>query len=332
MKTLIATLFFLLVTIVHCERILIAAPFGTRSHQNCYIPLIKALVERGHHLTLITNYEVKELQPMSNVQQIVLDLKVDCIHSDVFQVAIGIANSVSSTIKMIQTRFGLQTRVASTMYTDQRVLKLLNTVKFHMVMVTHPYGFTAYPLAWHFNATLAIISPVSISVNIWIHFIIFYIFIIFLYITGNFLRFKNMVFPGTAYLLGDSDHTEYVPNIVKGMTDRMNLPQRVFNTLYNYAIYMLLFGVQKASINSVAKTVLPNCPPLDDIEKEISLVFANSHPIFHYPRAKTPEMIEIGGIHCRTPQPLPPVSSIHFHFYHKFFPSSHISGARRIRR
>ena len=140
------------------------------------------------------------------------------------------------------------------------------------------------------------------------------------------------MFPGVAYVLGDSEHTEYIPNPILEMTDHMSLPQRVLNTLSILANNILYAGKLKAMVQPLVNQVLPNCPPLDVIEQELSLVFFNSHPIFHYPRAKTPEMIEIGGIHCRTPQPLPPVSSIHFHFYHKFFPSSHISGARRIRR
>jgi len=132
------------------------------------------------------------------------------------------------------------------------------------------------------------------------------------------------LFPGVAYVLGDSDHTEYVPNPTMELTNRMNLPQRVLNTVSAFATKMLFSGLHKTTIHSVAKTVLPNCPPLDDIEKEISLVFTNSHPIFHYPRAKTPEMIEIGGIHCRTPQPLPLVSPLDFYSYHKFILSSRL--------
>jgi len=76
---------------IECGRILISAPFGSKSHQNTYVPLIKALAARGHHITLITNYGVKDLRPLSNVTQIEMDeLKIDpAMFGDVFQKAIG---------------------------------------------------------------------------------------------------------------------------------------------------------------------------------------------------------------------------------------------------
>merc|ERR1712136_244946 len=105
---------------------------------------------------------------------------------------------------------------------------------------------------------------------------------------------------------GDSDHTEYVPNPLMDMSDRMSLPQRIINTVSTFMVDHFFRQQQKSPIHAVVKTVLPHCPPMDDIEKEISLVLTNSHPIFHYPRTMTPEMIEIGGIHCKPANPLPP--------------------------
>ena len=48
------------------SRILVCAPFGTKSHQNMFVPLIKELVNRGHHLTVISNYEIIELSKISS--------------------------------------------------------------------------------------------------------------------------------------------------------------------------------------------------------------------------------------------------------------------------
>ena len=98
------------------------------------------------------------------------------------------------------------------------------------------------------------------------------------------------------------------------MSDRMSLPQRIINTVSTFMVDQFFRQQQKSPIHAVVKTVLPNCPPMDDIEKEISLVLTNSHPIFHYPRTMTPEMIEIGGIHCKPANPLPPVRITIFRF------------------
>jgi len=276
MKYRIVALLFVLVSMVDCGRILIAAPFGSRSHQNVYIPLIKSLALRGHFITLITNYHVQELEPMSNIEQIEVEIKIDPARfGDAFKNAIGKGSSAWNAIGTIKGMLDLPVKVAETMYTDQRILQLLKSGKFDMVIVSQFFGFTAYPMAWHFNATLALYSPAKLI-------------------------------PGIAYTLGDSDHPEYVPNIMSEFTDQMTLMQRVLNTLTIFGLEKGFGGFSKSSVYSVIQTVLPDCPPLDDIEKEVSLVFTNSHPVFHYPRTMTPEMIEIGGIHCKPAKPLPP--------------------------
>lgn len=89
----------------------------------------------------------------------------------------------------------------------------------------------------------------------------------------------------------------------------MSLPHRVINTITTNLFHQFFTQLHKSAVHQVALTVLPGCPPLDDIERDISLVFTNSHPVFHYQRPMTPEMVEIGGIHCKEAKPLPTVSS-----------------------
>jgi len=167
MKYRIVALLFVLVSMVDCGRILIAAPFGSRSHQNVYIPLIKSLALRGHFITLITNYHVQELEPMSNIEQIEVEIKIDpAMFGDAFKNAIGKGSSAWNAIGTIKGMLDLPVKVAETMYTDQRILQLLKSGKFDMVIVSQFFGFTAYPMAWHFNATLALYSPVSICLQV----------------------------------------------------------------------------------------------------------------------------------------------------------------------
>ena len=162
MKIFIAGLLLFLASTVNCGRILFAAPFGSKSHQNSYIPLIKKLAQRGHYITLITNYEVKDLNPLFNVEQIELDLKLDPgMFGDAFKNAIEEISPFANAVATAKRLENLPGKVAHELYSDERVLQLMKTGKFDMVMVSHVFGFIEYPLAWHFNATLAIYSPVS---------------------------------------------------------------------------------------------------------------------------------------------------------------------------
>jgi len=151
----------------------------------------------------------------------------------------------------------------------------MKTSVFDMVMVSQFFSPTGYPLAWYFNATLAMYSPAGL-------------------------------FPGIAPVLGDSDHAAYLPNGIMDFSDRMSLPQRIINTVAIFFTEQLFLQWSKSSIYDIVKKVLPDCPPLDDIEKETSLIFANTNPVFSYRRPMTPEMVEIGGIHCTPAKPLPP--------------------------
>ena len=109
-------------------------------------------------------------------------------------------------------------------------------------------------------------------------------------------------------MLGDTDHPEYFPHRSLKYTNQMSLLERVFNT---FLLHLTTWTDEQMkndpTVLSVIQKVLPGCPPLKQIEKELSLILINSHPIFHYTQAKTPEMIDIGGIHCRAAQPLPSV-------------------------
>merc|ERR1712136_242614 len=243
---------------------------------------IKGLAERGHHVALITNYAVKGLQSLTNVEQIELEsLKIDpSMFGDPFKKALGDGGStfdhIKQMTKMLTSLEEKAKRVADAVYTNPQVLQLIESGKFDLVLGSQFFSSASYPLAWHFNATLALYSPL-------------------------------ISFPGYPRVLGDSDHTEYVPNPLMDMSDRMSLPQRIINTVSTFMVDQLFRQQQKSPVYSEIKTLLPDCPPLDEIEKETSLVFTNSHPIFHYPRTMTPEMIEIGGIHCKPANPLPPV-------------------------
>ena len=126
MKRHLVVSFLLFVSMVECDRILVSAPFGSKSHQNTYVPLIKALAERGHHVTLITNYAVKDLQPFANIEQVELDaLKIDnSMFGDAFKKAMDNGGSLYERINMM---VGMLTKLD------------MMSVNVAEVMYTHPH-------------------------------------------------------------------------------------------------------------------------------------------------------------------------------------------------
>lgn len=46
-------------------------------------------------------------------------------------------------------------------------------------------------------------------------------------------------------------------------------------------------------------------PSIEDLRKDISIIFVNAHRAISYPRPKMPGLIYIGGAHIKPPKPLP---------------------------
>ena len=172
MATKFVLLFLLFFSAVECHRILFAVPFSlTRSHQNSYIPLIKALAQRDHHVTLITNFPVTDLKSSANVRQIEIEaLRVKkSMFNNLFKDAIdrkdSLYDKVSSQIDSFTKLVSMNVNIAKAMYSNEEIKQLVKDESFDMVVVSQFFGGAAYPLAWHFNATLATISPVSFSLK-----------------------------------------------------------------------------------------------------------------------------------------------------------------------
>lgn len=53
-------------------------------------------------------------------------------------------------------------------------------------------------------------------------------------------------------------------------------------------------------------------PPVADIAKKISLILVNTHYSLSGPRALTPKVIEVGGVHIKEPKPIDKVSILYY--------------------
>ena len=266
--------------LAQCSRILFAAPHATKSHHGMIVPLVTELARRGHHVTLINNYAADSLKQVDNVTAIIIDeLVIDMAQFPKFDDLI--TPSFTSKVRLSYTTFvtikNNPIRTAQVTFDDPRVLDLINNHRFDLVIISEANPFVGYALAWHFKAPFILMSP-------------------------------NTLIPGRAESLGDDEHYSYYPVFGTHYSDKMTLSARIHNFIIG-KVFEWVHSIGRGSeIRSIAQQkALPNCPPLDDIVKDISLVFTYSHPTFTYPVALAPKIIEIGGLHCRPAKPLPAV-------------------------
>jgi len=248
-----------------------------------FVPLIKELVNRGHHLTVISNYEIIELSQISSSRVRTIIVKETAFDPDkypnLFRMVLN--SEYLEMIKMFYNSFFHEIKEYTVKtFQNPGVHQLLSdpTEKFDLVFISHAATLASLPIAWHFKAPMIAMSP-------------------------------NVLFPGTATLLGDGEHDSYVPFILSSYTDRMTLYERTMNFLSNRA-FMSLTPWHYSTARSIVieSGIIPNCPPLQDIEKNSSLFFINSHPVFSYPRTLSPQVVEVGAMHCGPAKPLPDVN------------------------
>ena len=271
-------------TCVTSSRILLVAPHGTKSHHNMMVPLVKELAKRGHQLTVITNYVNNELQNRENVRDIVIgQLAIDMTqYPNVFDMILspGSFNKYFQYIKVIiGAMMKTAPNTANETFNDPRIKDLIDNLQFDLVMISEACPLIGFAMAWHFKAPFIMLSP-------------------------------NVLFPGRASSLGDSEQYSYAPFLFTRFSDKMTLIQRMINMLSATAFDWVHTRMHEPTIRSIIQDkVIPDCPPLYDVEKNISLVFTNTHPSFTYPRTLPPQVIEVGGIHCRPANPLPTVKN-----------------------
>ena len=275
----ISVLFVLiLLSSVDSARILMSQPFGSKSHQNSFVPLIEALSQRGHHITYITTSISSAISDSPNVTQLVLQNPVfhGASFTNQFDVVLSKGSNLLNGFRTSLSMVHYPVTITRSVFEDVQIKSMLARDNFDLVLISQAFSSSGYALAWHFQAPFILVSP-------------------------------NTLFNGIATVLGDSEHTEYVPFILSPYSDHMNLVERFLNTLFSI-ITTLYDEWHQADMTNIVRRVIPNCPPLYNIQRNVSLVFTNSHPIFNYPRALPPQVVEVGAMHCSPPRPLPEVS------------------------
>lgn len=266
------------------SRILVSQPYGTKSHQGVFVPLINALSERGHDVLYITNQISPKLSRLPNVRQLVLEKAFfhAGLATNPFQQVLK-KDPASWTSQIFSTLgyTSLVEGVARSILDDPRVRALLTDEQFDLVLVSQAYDASGYAMAWHFQVPFILVSP-------------------------------SRLFPFIASTLGDSYHSEYVPSVLGSSTDGMIFMERLENTLMNSLVVSLFDTWPQSRLQREIERVFPNIPSFVEIRKNVSLVFTNTHPVFNYPRTLPPQVIEIGAIHCRPARALPTVHRFEF--------------------
>lgn len=100
--------------------------------------------------------------------------------------------------------------------------------------------------------------------------------------------------------------SSYIPMVFLGLPDRMTYVERLKNTIYTQLEMFAYHFVNLRSQRKLYEKYFPNTnKSFDEVHKNLSVLFMNSHTSTSSARPLMPNMIEINGIHVQDAKPLP---------------------------
>ncbi|XP_018565809.1 UDP-glucuronosyltransferase 1-9-like isoform X2 [Anoplophora glabripennis] len=265
----LCSLSFLYSQICHSANIVAFMPSPFYSHQIAFKPLWLALAKRGHKITLIQPNVIVENN--ENITHIVLNGTYDILdkYNHVHSLVEG-----QSVMKVLYAALEAVMEGLEYQLTHPGVQELLKGEKKVDLFFTEFLLTFGFSLGRSLNAPM--IGVVSMDTTIEGHMS-----------AGN---------PTHPVMYPDRDMPYPLP---------LTLKERMLNTLH-WLVDRVMNEIFLNLQDRVASKCLGQQIPLNDIIKNVSLVFINANPLFNVVRPLGPKTVNIGGgVHLMEPQPLP---------------------------
>uniref|UniRef100_A0A034VV73 UDP-glucuronosyltransferase n=1 Tax=Bactrocera dorsalis TaxID=27457 RepID=A0A034VV73_BACDO len=257
--------------------ILFMGPFPAPSHWMWLEHFLRDLLQRGHHVTALTNHRAKYVHP--NLTEIIIDPQFNIPHyfpkENIFKMR------YASDFQNLQMWFHVGLLTSEYALNDPKVKALIASKDQHFDLII---------LEQFFHES----------------------FLMFAH------KFKcPVVTLGTMGYADNMDHTmglltpwSFIPHLLLSHTDQMTFSQRAYNTylsLYDAVMrrWYYMPKMQEMAERHFTGQVEGPLPHVRQLEKNISLMLINSHRSLDVPRPSMPGLVNVGGVHIKTPKPLP---------------------------
>lgn len=260
-------------TSVTAARILCVFPHYGYSHHIMFLPYIRTLADRGHDVYVISNFESKhpKITDISVAGSMPIDNNNITIPESRWYGIFSMMTDVLHLYDMAQTTEGIFAMPAIKQLLEDR------NVTFDLIIAEHfnselPLGFAA-----KYHAPFLLLS--SCPLLSW-----------------------------TMSLVGQPQQTAYRPSTFSGLSGKMDLMQRLSNTLIAYTSNVLFRTLHRPWTQRMLKKHLDVDVSLDEFALNASLVLVNTHWTINGVSPTVPSVLEIGGIHMKQPKKLAEVS------------------------
>ncbi|KAL1513693.1 hypothetical protein ABEB36_003068 [Hypothenemus hampei] len=246
--------------IVLCARILVVLPGPGYSQYMLAEPLVKALLQRGHYITVISGFQTDNHENLKQIK-VKLENAVPLSPEDFFTIQ---DKNIFSSIKWVQS---LGIDLTENLLVNPEVQQLLKgKEKFDLVLVETFLNEAHLAFANHFNAHLVLFN--TMGINEW-----------------------------NSDLVGNPILPSYFPHISAGYSTSMSFKERFRNSL---AMWFDLFHkhyFQYPIQQQLVDKYFPEKLNLDQIIYNASLLLTCSHVSTGEAQPLTTSVVEVGGLH-----------------------------------
>ncbi|KAG5670629.1 hypothetical protein PVAND_000877 [Polypedilum vanderplanki] len=250
-------------------------PFGSKSHFAIGHSILKSLAEAGHEVTAISPYPLKK--PMKNYKDISTEDYIEFFFKNNAANMFDFENSffVNKIMELIVIHW-MGTELVEYYVNHPKVVEFLKTnEKFDICVIE----------VFNFDALLGIAEHVGCKVVS--------------YVTCGIVKWTDDI-------SGLVSPPSYVPKHYVEYTDRMTFKQRLINTVYSHIEDFIYGQIVKKNQKRLYEKYFPNAiKTFDEMYKNTSILFMNTHISTSTARPYMPIQVEIGGIHIQPAKPLP---------------------------
>ncbi|KAF5302525.1 hypothetical protein FQR65_LT00897 [Abscondita terminalis] len=252
-----------------CARILGIVPTPSYSHQVAFQTIFKELSLRGHQVTTVTTNPLKD-SALTNLTEIDLQSSYDIWNKEASKI------TSHNIINLLFSVLDLMEAVGHHQLSHPQVQDLINTKtkEFDVVMVEYTM-LPMFAFAKKFNVPLIVLTSIDAISDV-------------------------------REFMGSPTHPIIYPDPIIPLKQHSTLTERVL--LVSLKLFFCVFNRYVLSNQQVMldKYFGTNYPPAEELTKDISLVLANSDPIFHGIKPLVPTIVLFGGgTHRTPPKPLP---------------------------
>lgn len=261
----------LLIACTSASKVLMVLPLGSASHKNIFTPIAQKMGEKGHEVTIVSMYSSDSKGSTA------------LAYKDV------VAESAREAMLSATGEFNVFNIHRESRNVNSEVMKkvIKNLPEYCDAFLRDP----AVQEAWSDKPDLIMLPAFMNECGL---ALVHKFQVPFIYVTTSGLT------PWTADIMGNPEHPAYVPNQYLSYSDEMTLWERVVNSVARLAspAARRLF-VMKRLEGVVQKFLGDDTVSLEEVERNASLVLVNSHHSLGFPRPLNPNVIEVGGMHCR---------------------------------